>query len=519
MHMSNDGTTTPVVGATAYRPDSDARELPAPRPRSADPWYSQPGAVDTWLCGVFEGGGAKGVAFAGSLAGVREQRCWFAAVAGASAGAITATLVAAGLAPEEIEAQTELVLGRVRTGVWAGLRRLRDKTGYFPSDDLRTYLDDLLRARVTPDAEPTDERITFRHLHAATGIELNVVAADLSLRRQIVFSHLETPECAVADAVTASAAIPFAFRSGVLQVPSASGDGVFHHTIVDGGVWSNFPMFVFEDRAFRSYYGRTPEVIPPDRIVGFLLEEPDAEPVPRGSQVLFPDGKDDVRLRAREWHEEGAIGNAVRPTAGSRIFAWLLLPFAFLGRLVTLNGGVEPGRWPRPRSAVARNLLDSVNGLLTGLYPPLLGLVAFTIILGGARLLIGATVSGFADGIANADWSDWETYMDGAFFTIFSVLAVAVAILMAFASLLAIVANRLLLRSIRRIFYGLAATYVAGPGAPEWATRRPNIIGLPIPPTVGTLSFEMKPEVRRELVDSARRATVAKLGALLARRS
>src|SRR5688500_8430045 len=103
------------------------KELVMIRPTaSTDAWYVQPEAIDRWFCGVFEGGGAKGIAFTGALLAMREMRCWFAAVAGASAGAITAALIAAGLTPEEVASQTEGALAQVRTGLWKGIWRLRE---------------------------------------------------------------------------------------------------------------------------------------------------------------------------------------------------------------------------------------------------------------------------------------------------------------------------------------------------------------------------------------------------------
>ena len=59
-------------------------------------WYKQPEAVNRWFNGVFEGGGAKGIAFAGALKALKRRRCWFNSVAGSSAGSITAALIASG---------------------------------------------------------------------------------------------------------------------------------------------------------------------------------------------------------------------------------------------------------------------------------------------------------------------------------------------------------------------------------------------------------------------------------------
>ena len=213
------------------------------------------------------------------------------------------------------------------------------------------------------------DKITFHQLFNATHIELNIIAADLSLRRQVVFSHLDTPNCAVADAVVASSAIPFAFRSRLLQVAQTdNGNAVCHHTIVDGGVWSNFPMFVFEDRAFRKHYHRVPESIEPNQILGFILAEGQEDPSPRGEHVAFVQATSVDQFHPREWLSDHG-STATEPhswSRGARLGAWLLYPFALLARFLEWNGGMERGRWPNPRSPVARNLVLSINGLLGG---------------------------------------------------------------------------------------------------------------------------------------------------------
>ena len=99
-------------------------------------WHGRPGVIEHLFYGVFEGGGAKGVAYTGALLALAESKCWFRAMAGASAGAITAALVASGLPPEDMESMTDKALKFVQTGVWSGLSRLRSTTGYFQSDSL-----------------------------------------------------------------------------------------------------------------------------------------------------------------------------------------------------------------------------------------------------------------------------------------------------------------------------------------------------------------------------------------------
>jgi predicted acylesterase/phospholipase RssA len=477
-------------------------------------WYGRPGAIEHLFYGVFEGGGAKGVAYSGALLAMAESKCWFTAVAGASAGAITAALVASGLPPEDMESMTDKALKLVRTGVWAGLRRLRNTTGYFQSDSLRAWLNDIFKEQVEKNGAIPAADVTFDELYAATGIELNVVATDLSLKTQLIFSHIETPNCAVADAVVASSSIPYVFPSRLLQV--ADGDRLSLHTIVDGGVWANFPIHIFEDKTFRKSHGRDPEEIEPDRVLGFLLQEHEKQAPPRGEDVKFLEATVQVReFTAPEWSGDRKTEAHVRPGLGSRIGAWVLYPFSLLGRFVEWNTSVDRGRWPTPRSPLARNLVYSINGLLGGTYPLLFGAIGFALVAAGAWQVISFLGTDQLNALQATDWTNASSYVTRPLAVTLTLLAVAVAILVVFASLLGFIANFLLLRASRRILYGLVTTYVAGPGAPGWMAERRNVIALPIPPTVKTLTFGMTAETRRYLITSAKQATFAKLKTLL----
>jgi NTE family protein len=120
-------------------------------------------AAPTLVNGVFKGGGAKGVAYAGALKALRDRNVWFGSVAGASAGAITATLIAAGLGPDEIEQQVPEALGRANGNLFARLGRvvLGRSMSLFDSNGLHDWLEALLRERTGRDGP-----VTFRHLYA-----------------------------------------------------------------------------------------------------------------------------------------------------------------------------------------------------------------------------------------------------------------------------------------------------------------------------------------------------------------
>jgi predicted acylesterase/phospholipase RssA len=480
-------------------------------------WYGKPDNINHLFYGVFEGGGAKGVAYVGALGAMAEKRCWFRGVAGASAGAITAALVAAGVSPEEMETQTDSALKQLQTRAWAGIRRLQNATGYFPSDGLRDWLNDLLKKQVArKTGDIPDAAVTFRELYDATGIELNIVAADLSLKSQMILSHNETPNCAVADAVVASSSIPFAFPSRLLQVADGeNGNQVTHHTIVDGGVWSNFPMYIFEDDAFREFYKRVPKKLESCDILGFILKETDEQAPPCGEDIKFVEAVPASEFSAREWSYQKPTEDSVQPALTSKIGAWLLFPFYLLGRLAEWNSGIERGRWPTPKSRSANYLVYSINGLLGGIHPLFFGILAFVLVAIGAWEVTTYLIAEQLRVIPATDWTQPLSYPARLVSVLLVLLVVAVAVLLPFATLLGVVANRILLRASRRILYGLVSTYVAGSGAPAWAAMKRNIVFLPIPPTVNTLSFEMDPTQRKDLIESARQATLTKLAEVL----
>src|SRR5262245_32069806 len=107
-------------------------------------WYQEPGNVDHWFHGVFEGGGAKGLAYAGALRALKERKCWFRAVAGSSAGAITAALIAAGLDFDEMARETDTALKCFQLEFREGLKRLQETGGFLRSEPFREWLNRVL---------------------------------------------------------------------------------------------------------------------------------------------------------------------------------------------------------------------------------------------------------------------------------------------------------------------------------------------------------------------------------------
>ncbi|WP_329345161.1 patatin-like phospholipase family protein [Streptomyces sp. NBC_01352] len=205
---------------------------------------------------VLEGGGVKGIALVGALrelcAAHTVQR-----VAGTSAGAIVAALLAAGYTIPELEQEMRsLDFASFQDGparhfgkVGAALAVLLHN-GVFKGDALHAWIE----------ARLADKNVTtFQHLRrkeegddtSTPPYKLAVVVSDISRGREL---HLPedyealcgvNPDTAkVADAVRASASIPFYFRPVKFRTgPSQESRRL---VLVDGGLLSNFPVALFD---------------------------------------------------------------------------------------------------------------------------------------------------------------------------------------------------------------------------------------------------------------------------------
>jgi NTE family protein len=78
--------------------------------------------------------------------------------------------------------------------------------------------------------------VTFKECYDKFGVSLRVVATDLNEAIAINYSPKDTPNYKVADAVRASMSFPYYFQPHICPVSG--------HYLADGGVISNYPLFV-----------------------------------------------------------------------------------------------------------------------------------------------------------------------------------------------------------------------------------------------------------------------------------
>jgi len=207
---------------------------------------------------VFEGGGVKGIAYAGAL-DVLERRGLMASicgVAGTSAGAYTAMLVAIGCPAAQIRALATATNYPSFEDHFDPLR-LATKYGLYQGQALLAWIQQGIAARKLP------IDTTFAALAKSGGRDLRVFATDLTTRDVREFSHRSTPDVSIASAVRASMSIPLMFAAW--RFPDGVPDD---HLYIDGGIVMNYPITAFDDTAA------------PTTTLGFRLRPPADRSVP-----------------------------------------------------------------------------------------------------------------------------------------------------------------------------------------------------------------------------------------------
>jgi predicted acylesterase/phospholipase RssA len=283
---------------------------------------------------IFEGGGAKGSTFVGALTAFYEKGHQPRRLIGTSAGAITATLLAAGFTPDEMKAAVNEKLddGSPRFASFMDKPKAGDFSqdiidhsdtmalfkkvdvpfipewiqgkfdslfmqavmslplyrqlfcfvecgGLFAGDEFLVWIKEKLAFKgFGPD-------ITLSGFNSRVTNELSLVASDTSDGGgMLVLNHRTVPDCPVAWAVRMSMSIPFVWREVVWQPQWGTylGRSIVDHIIVDGGVLSNFPIALVDKQPAPGSYeqqvmGDTPANAA--GTLGFLIDE--SLPVPR----------------------------------------------------------------------------------------------------------------------------------------------------------------------------------------------------------------------------------------------
>jgi NTE family protein len=193
---------------------------------------------------VFEGGGVKGVAYGGVFDVLEQKQITpqIEAVAGTSAGAITATMMSLNYSAEEfLKIMTTLDFEKFEDG-WSlfGPFRLIWHFGWFKGNYFLNLMEYYIGQKTG------DGRATFRDLvekyRDRDFKRLYVFGTNLTQQAVQKFSYETTPDVAVADAVRISMSIPFFFEARYYE-QNGSNDAY-----CDGGVLNNYPIDTFDEQ-------------------------------------------------------------------------------------------------------------------------------------------------------------------------------------------------------------------------------------------------------------------------------
>ena len=201
---------------------------------------------------VFQGGGVKGIALVGAYSVLEAEGYEVQNVAGASAGAIVASLIAAGYDAAELKdilvqtPFTDFLDPTWETRLKPGglLLSILEEWGMYRGEFARQWLETLLSKKGTTtfgdlrDPWETDPRWTYR---------LQVVVSDVTHHRMLLLprdaadiGYADPDRLPIADAVRMSMSIPLFFEPVIHK--GDGGDVV----LVDGGMLSNFPVWIFD---------------------------------------------------------------------------------------------------------------------------------------------------------------------------------------------------------------------------------------------------------------------------------
>lgn len=248
---------------------------------------------------VFEGGGAKGMVFIGALQAFEAQGHTSGRLLGTSAGAITATLLAAGYTAQELltalaekqdgrsvfadfmstpapfnkkelhtsatreflrridlpwiserfEEKLDDVLARGldTVPVLRHLFSFIERGGWYAADNFVKWLQKKLDTGMYNGQQRHFSDQTLQQFYDTTQVDLSLIAADTTANQMLVLNHQTAPDLPVVWAVRMSMSIPFVWDEVVWQADWGlyGGRTFAGHTIVDGGLLSNFPIELF----------------------------------------------------------------------------------------------------------------------------------------------------------------------------------------------------------------------------------------------------------------------------------
>ena len=284
---------------------------------------------------VFEGGGAKGMVFVGAYEEFVRRGHTFGRLLGTSAGAITAVLLAAGYTSEEMMnalneqengkpvfagfmgepppfTREEVLCSAIREFLrninlklipdfieermddaiaWmlAQSPRFRhlfafvERGGWYAADRFVTWLRNKLDTGRWTGGERRFSPMTLAQFFDETNVDLSLVASDTTDSRLLVLNHHTAPGCPLVWAVRMSMSIPVVWDEVIWDKTwgAYQGRDITGHTVVDGGLLSNFALelFISDEPQVTQLMGPKGDTA----VMGWLIDE--SLPVPPAARA------------------------------------------------------------------------------------------------------------------------------------------------------------------------------------------------------------------------------------------
>lgn len=196
--------------------------------------------------GVFAGGGVKAFAFVGAIEAAERKGLQFERIAGTSAGSIVGALLMAGYKSNEIkQLLDELNVAKLKDDRMSFLPfkvakwvNLYFRMGLYKGEKLEAWIKEFL------------DHKGIRSFGDLPSGALRVVVSDITKGQMVVLPDdlpkygINPERFSVAKAIRMSCSIPFFFEPVKLHNKAVGSPPSY---IVDGGLLSNFPMWLFKD--------------------------------------------------------------------------------------------------------------------------------------------------------------------------------------------------------------------------------------------------------------------------------
>lgn len=171
---------------------------------------------------VFEGGGVRGLAYAGALIELKEYKALdsIERVAGTSVGAIAASLYAIGYTPEQILKliyDLEVKSFADGNGMFiGGTKRMIRNFGWYKGEKFNEWISHLIKEKTGK------ENLTFQELYSLSKTrkdikQLYLTGTNLSLQISEVLCHETYPEMEIRTGVRISMSIPFFYEAVIID--------------------------------------------------------------------------------------------------------------------------------------------------------------------------------------------------------------------------------------------------------------------------------------------------------------